>query len=584
MAEQSSEKNTPDSAISLDLSGLQNLSLGPNWSSGDPKGKDQQRYKDYEARPQRSRGNNAPRRDRRPPRRRDTPPAGDSAEGSRPSGERPRRGGNRPEGAGRERRQRMERPFAPILEATFYPEDAPFRALSQAVRNSCRTYELFEIARLILDKPDRFVCVAKPLANAVNPMLYISVPDEIPFESEDDAVNHVFNKYVDTFFTVEEIEVDPPKGSFQMVHKCGFTGEIIGAPNYHRYQQMLQAHHAAHLPRVPFDKFVARLESVREQEIIDAWVQSMTVQKRFKLKDAPEGSPQDFDSFESARFYLLSHAKDKIVRIAPSARFSGKQIELMPNGNIRRSLEALLEQQKRFPLDTANHLRGRLRRLNFAVYKKGSKGVSYICAVKRNFREPDQIFSESVQQLIDFIEEHENFQAAHLPKEYLGLNVETPEAESALKDDERASLAQLRTDLRWLVHEGYVIEYSDGRLYASPRKDVPKAQKAEESEKVEAAPEATAEAPVAETTPAEAPVAETPVAETVPEVIEEAVVAPAPEAESAPEAPVEEAAPEVEAVTEVPVEEAAPEVSQPVVEETAPTPEETAEETPKQDA
>ena len=560
MAEQPSDKDTP-TANSLDLSALENLSLGPNWSSSDRKNENK-RYQDYEGRPQRSRGGaQGGRRDRRPPRRERPPRAGGS---DSPRSERPRsQDRERPRGGGRgNRRPRQERPFVPTVDISLYPEDTPFRALTQAVRNSCRTYELFEIARLILEKTDRFVCVVKPLANAVNPMLYISVPDGVPFETEEEAVNNVFEKHVDAFFEVEEVEVDPPKGNFQMVHKCGYTGELLGAPNYHRYQQILQAHHAANLPRVPYDRFVERLESVRDEEAIQAWVQSMTKQNRYKLKDAPEGSPQDFDSLESARFFLLTHQKEKIVTMAPSARFSGKMIEDMPtNGNIRRSLDSYVEGQKRFPLDTANHLRGRLRRLNFAVYKKGSKGVSYICAVKRRFREPEQMFTESLQNLIDFIEEHENFKASDLPKEYLGITVEeTPEAEAALGDEEKTSLAQLRNDLRWLVHEGYVIEYSDGRLFAPPRKEAPKPKKvkepAPEAEKTEDAPKAEA-------------VEETPKAD------EPAAVEATPVVEETPAEPVAE-----ENVT-VPVEEAKVEESAEVVAEATPVAEEVKTEEPE---
>lgn len=248
--------------------------------------------------------------------------------------------------------------------------------------------------------------------------------------------------------------------------------------------------------------------------------------------------------------------------MAPSARFSGKMIEDMPtNGNIRRSLDSYVEGQKRFPLDTANHLRGRLRRLNFAVYKKGSKGVSYICAVKRRFREPEQMFTESLQNLIDFIEEHENFKASDLPKEYLGITVEeTPEAEAALGDEEKTSLAQLRNDLRWLVHEGYVIEYSDGRLFAPPRKEAPKPKKvkepAPEAEKTEDAPKAEA-------------VEETPKAD------EPAAVEATPVVEETPAEPVAE-----ENVT-VPVEEAKVEESAEVVAEATPVAEEVKTEEPE---
>ena len=60
------------------------------------------------------------------------------------------------------------------------------------------------------------------------------------------------------------------------------------------------------------------------------------------------------------RQYLFEHRKDKVLGSGKSIRFAGRDIERMPKGNIRRSVEAYIQQQLNFPLDTANNIRGRL--------------------------------------------------------------------------------------------------------------------------------------------------------------------------------------------------------------------------------
>src|SRR5205814_5893156 len=111
----------------------------------------------------------------------------------------------------------------------------------------------------------------------------------------------------------------------------------------------------------------------------------------------------------------------KVVRATESARVHGKVAEQMPLGEIRRAIEGALERQRRFPLDTANALRGRLRREHFTIFKKGSKGVSYVCAVKRKFRVPGQTFSDSIGALISFIETNPMIRASELQTKFLGL-------------------------------------------------------------------------------------------------------------------------------------------------------------------
>ncbi|MGE9295256.1 MAG: hypothetical protein ACQKBV_03095 [Puniceicoccales bacterium] len=580
-----SDKSKTGGESSLDLSSLQDLSFGPDWSdaaraaetrkpkSGGPGG-----------------GGKRPSRDRRP----DRPPRRADAGG----GERPRHEGRsgddrRREGGGRrgERRDRGDRgsrrdgppqPFKPIVDVAFYPEDAPFKALCHAMRTNCRTYELFEIARLILDKADRFVVVLHPKSGEGPQEFYISVPDGLPFSSEDQVIAHVIKNHLDRFVETEEIEVEPPSGNFPIINRCGVTGELIGPPNYHRYQALVHEHHAVKTPNMSFEKFQQRIESVRDEEVVQQWMDKMKKITRYKVKSATEGDDAEvFDSLESLKFYLIHRRRAEIVRTTNQARFSGKQAEELPAGPLRSSILGWREHQQRFPLETANNLRGRLRRMHFTIYKRGSKGASYVCAVKRKFRTPQTRLAESLQELIDFIEKHPNIEVSNLPEQFLGVEVKSKplpeipqekapdieavpeeeaakiveaheqkraakqeggeESESAAEASESTETAevakpepknapapnlkpvpeqledpgvrQMMFDLRWLVTEGYVTEFGDGRLFApppmeeAPKKDAakeatPKSEKPEESPKeteakIETAPAAAA-APVAE--------------------------------------------------------------------------------------
>src|SRR5690606_38467662 len=123
-----------------------------------------------------------------------------------------------------------------------------------------------------------------------------------------------------------------------------------------------------------------------------------------------------FDSLTEARIYLKTHARDKAVRTYEHGRFHGRNIAQLPDSEIKRAVVGAVERQRHFPLDTANALRGRLRREGFTIFKKGSKGVSYVCAVKRKFRVPGQTFADSIYQLITFIEAHPMVKVSELPE------------------------------------------------------------------------------------------------------------------------------------------------------------------------
>jgi hypothetical protein len=632
MDEPAAKENPATDFNKLDLSQLQSFSFGTQWTQdkSDPAGRASPRGR-REDRPHRegddrrpdSRDGAALHRDRRAFRK----PAGTAAPASAPSaGEAPasanrplRRdprggpGGPRqfaPRGAPEAPRPPYESPF---FNVAFYPEDTSFAALAKTIRASCRTLELFDIARTILQKNERFVAVVQrksaAATEAATPAakpapLYLSVPDGLPFETEEAVIAHVLSKYLDKFFDLAEVEIEPPKGNFQVINRCTVTGELLGPPNYHRYSQIIQQHHAAKVARMSFENFRERIESVRDPELINQWLEKMKKATRYTWKsgspaaatakpaapavevdatkpvepvapavesselisqapaletpaaqtpaepvapadvakpaapavESSEPKPQapaletpvatptpalTFDSFEEARTYLIANASEKVFRALDPVRFPGKLLETIAPSEIRRAVEGHLERQRRFPLDTANGLRGRLRRESFTIFKKGSKGISYVCAVKRRFRIPGQVFADSIGTLIAFIEAHPMVRASELPEKFLGLGPvaglqassgETPAGEipaipaPALTPEQRGKLVRLQGDLRWLVTEGYVTEFIDGRLFASPPIAEAKKKEAEASEND---PENFPEAAPEEAAPSEPAAAET---------------------------------------------------------------------------
>ncbi len=592
-------------------------------------------------------GDRGPRREFQGGPRRDGPGGGDRGG--------PRYGGGGYGGGYGAREMQDRGPYeSPLFNVAFYPEDTSFSALAKTIRSSCRTIELFEIARTVIGKADRFVVVltrktglggegrqddAATAGGAGKQAIYLSVPDGLPFESDEAALSHVLTHHLGRFFDLAEVEVEPPKGNFQVINKCGVTGELLGPPNYHRYQQIVQQHYTAKISRMPLEAFKSRIETVRDPEVVAQWLEKMKKTTRYTWKQGakpaaaaapatveapaaavapesgepiaaaalaevaaqegsttPESSPAlTFDAFEDARTYLLTHAREKLVRPVETARFHGKLVETMPDGEIRRATEGALERQRRFPLDTANALRGRLRREHFTIFKKGSKGISYVCAVKRKFRVPGQTFAETISALISFIEGHPMVRASELPAKFLGIDLPAPPkaapapvegaaeapAETVaatpapeLTIDQRAKLSRMQGDLRWLVTEGYVTEFIDGRLFAPPpmvearKKEVEASEHDPENFPDAPPPEKAAPTPTEAATPSLPSDPVTEEASPIPNLPDPVVPVPAVETPPTAEAPTPEAPPPEASAEETP----APAASEPGSEEETPKP------------
>ena len=390
-------------------------------------------------------------------------------------------------------------PFVFSMEVLFYPEDAPFAKLADVMKHLKRTYQLFDIAELVLEKPERFIILAKnlPLEDGTVKPLYCAQPANIPFEDEESAKKFALECRLNEMFEQVEVEAEAPKGSFQVVNRCSISGDLLGAPNWHKYGEYVREYHAQKFAKMPYEKFLASVETVRDEALVAQWLEQMKKRLVYKLKD----SETTFETREAAMNYIAEQKSGELVKSYEQVRMHGSDIAKLPFGSrIRRNLEAAWAKQKHFPIVTANNLRGRLRRGGFTIYKRGSKGFAFVCAVKRKFLLVGDSLSDTPQKIYDFLMENQGVKASALPYLYLGLQAPQDVSKAATLAEEHkkeaeggavsapvsivenaeisaedfAKIKEVSNDLLWLISEGYVVEYADGALQANPRLPRPK--------------------------------------------------------------------------------------------------------------
>ena len=331
------------------------------------------------------------------------------------------------------------------------------------MRTNHLTYELFHVAKLFMEKTDRFIAsIKRRIEKGEKPeKVFISIADNMPFISEEDAILHTVNHHADTCFDIEKVEVEPPTGNFPFVNRCPFTKVLLGPPNYHKYEDTLRHHHRTRLSGMSFEKLQSSIETVREEEVVAEWLESQKKTIRYNTKPVEGEEQQSFDSLDDAIGYLRTTAKSRVVKAVNYARVPGTTLEKYRDTEAFKAMDGERQRQQRFPLDTANAIRGRMRREKFSIYKKGSKGITYVCATKRNFRAPGQVMSEDLDRIIQFLETNQNIKAKEMIPAFEAWMKET--SPDVVVDEKK-----LMQDLHWLVADGYVSHFEDDRLFAQP--------------------------------------------------------------------------------------------------------------------
>ncbi|MDR3316594.1 MAG: hypothetical protein LBS68_00745 [Puniceicoccales bacterium] len=374
---------------------------------------------------------------------------------------------------------------------TFYADDEAFQPVAEMIRKSGKTYEVFRVVQTFLAKPERFVFVLRKNAESET-KFYKNIFDNIPFSSGEEALHYLLQEHLGKIFTEEEEICKAPRGIFQQIARCPFTKRLIAAPNHHSYKELLGEHYLRYVNNVSFDHYCTRLEFTKEAEDIAAWLEAMKRRVTYRLRDEKDwkvttgaeedGSPvaagcgevvagessqssektipgssaeaegrPKFHSLEGVRAYLEEHRR-QFIGESTSVRVPGISLANIRDTGIRRPVEYQLQRQIKFPLDTANAMRNKFKKNHLHVYRRGKKGISYVAAVARKFREADTVLVPELELIITAIEKNPMISLLDLSAK-LGLGAKQ---EAALRS------------LTWLIREGYVTEFEDGTLLTPP--------------------------------------------------------------------------------------------------------------------
>jgi len=422
---------------------------------------------------------------------------------------------------------------------TFLPEDKGFAAMIEAMKQTQRAYTLFDIAKLVLNKPERHMVkfTRQPVANGTPEPLFLVAPGEHVFLRQDEAVRFALRQHAGMILKEKKTPIDPPKGNFTFVNRCGMTGMWLGPPNYHEYQSRLVRHHQSRLRHMHFEEFKSRIQTVRDPEAVKAWLDSMSFKTEYECLLDPE--PKTFSTRDEVEKHFIENHLAKFVTSAPEARISGTASRQLQNPAVLETLRLAWEQERKFPLKTANEMRGRLRHEGFHFFKD-PKGITFISRIKPQRFESIGHLSEQIQKIILFLREHVGCKRKRLV-EHFAQPPATPVATPPAADDTVAIASGLTTDgtaptapapvmpsaedriladLHWLIQDGYVVEFSDGRLWAladkPPQPISTKKPKAPPTE----TPAENATVPLDPTT-TETPAAPAPVPQTAPAAAED---------------------------------------------------------------
>ena len=462
------------------------------------------------------------------------------------------RGGDRRD----DRREERPAPLAPLpeLNVAFIPEERGVEQLARQIKVTGRAYPLFKIALLILQKAERYSVLLTKKSGAAAQPLFTCALDDSPWTNEDDAVAHVLKNHFATFYTAERTATEPPKGVYTFVAQCGLSGEVLGPPNHHDYQNQLRKLHAEKFSRMPFDMFKARVKIVKDEVVVKKWIEDQSFKTEYNCLNVPE--PLKLATLEEVEKHFRATHKDSIIKPVETLIVAGLPSRSLRDNGLQRLIRQEWEQQKFFPLPIATKLSQQFAQYGLQFFKV-NKTVTHVSVARPTFLDIESTpVSENIKRIIEYVNGNAKCTRKKLvealaptPKVVKAPVTEIPVAPAPVAEGEAAAPATkpvepaapeatpeqtaVIVDLHWLIHQGAVLEFADGRMETA-KKPLPKP--------VKQAKKTVAEKPAAEAeaaTTIETVTPETLAAEPVTQLAEpvESAAAPAAETPVQPEAP-----------------------------------------------
>ncbi len=404
-----------------------------------------------------------------------------------------REGGGRPRfERGRFQRDDQQRPAPeplPEVSISLMPDEKGVDSLVKQIKMTGRAYPLFDIGKLILQKPERQQVkfeVIKKDDKVIQPLFVCQLDDSL-WLSEQEVINHVLDKHFDTFYKAERTATEPPKGVFTFVAQCGMSGTVLGPPNYHDYQNKLRKLHQEKFDRMPFEMFKSRVKIVRDEEVVKKWLEEQSWKTEYVTLNVPEAEIKRLQSREEVEKHFREVHGANIIKQVESHVLSGPASRQNLSNGLKRIVRRAWEEQQRFPLKVVNVLSQQFATRGLQFFKV-NKHITHVAIARPHYLDLEATpVSEGVKKIVDFI----NATPKATRRQLLNAIAPAPAGSEAANTETTPEQNAVIADLHWLVHQGHVIEFANGTLETAKK---PK-PRPEPKPKAEAIPGATADAP-----------------------------------------------------------------------------------------
>ncbi len=323
---------------------------------------------------------------------------------------------------------------------TIIPDVKILQTIKFKLKETGITYSLREITDVIAAKNERLM--VKITSQNPENQIWKSKTSGSYFISRESAVNHFFFMEVKAFIECKLIEEVMPKGNFMYIFQCPITKEFLPPTSFHGFEDVVRHHIYSNCIKSTHKKFVDSLHKIEDQEKIDSWAKSPIKRYSYLLKVEEN---KEFRSIEALKLAIEKDFFSNFFISKNNLTIAANNLSIIESP-LRAQVESFISDKRKWSKELFTSCLVSLKRSKYCIFKKGE--IIYVRQANR----------KSI----------EHFKTKKLTSEIIAVissDSEISKKSLLTKLQQKGfDLKELVLELKWLVKEGYINEYSDSSL------------------------------------------------------------------------------------------------------------------------
>ncbi len=355
------------------------------------------------------------------------------------------------------------------LRVEVRPSDAILTIFATEIQRQKRAHSLLDLARVVMAKSDRYDFVFMKQESGPT-LIHSKREDGSCWLTQAEALAYLNQApWFGELYTTDQVQVEPPKGSFTGIAVCSLGKEVIGPVNWHGYQPALTQLYKTKYSSMSMGAFRAAITVNKEEEAVKQWLAEASMRTVWHPTREADQDKQ-LGSMKEVEDDFLEHHFADIYETVEKVFINGAVSLKNLSPGLAAHVSILSGKHRRNPQMLIPNLCHGLARHHMPIYKWHGRhytGPSRIRAVPEG-----TVLADRMQGILNWSKQNSGKKVDVMFAELSGVPIGTDEASKQAAAD---AYAPYTADMIWLMEQGFILVTNDNSVWFPKGEAAPQA-------------------------------------------------------------------------------------------------------------